>query len=244
MPSKNLLFAASLMLFSTGCSHYILPVNHLETPEVRGEGKIGRLEGPGIFMGNDLSKSPVMSKADATKGETAVPLVRSGFNTGIGFVKAWSDKIDIGVRFQPQAPFALRFKYQLTGHPEIQSKKGDFSTAVAFAPGFLMAPNSVSFFSYDMSYIAGYRLGDHHLISLSPFFTSATLSGVRQNVAGSTGGGPGPDSITANQYGVGLGYQYTVEDLFLRPEIAYAKGSVVDSQVGGFYLGALLGLQL
>jgi hypothetical protein len=245
----NHVFLSSCLLLITSCAHYYLPVSHLETPEARGTGKIGRVELIGILAQNDLTTKPTLSTPDtpdpddpnADPPDPAVPEVQKSYMGAFGFGIPYSDKLDLAIRLQPQSPLTLRAKYQLSGDPETKAAKENLSTAVSFATGILIGTSdgsSTSFYTADLAFISGYRVLDHTLVSLSPFLTFAQLSSPGQNAADT------PGSASATQYGICLGYQHQWEDLMLRSEITYAKGSVGESQIGDLFFGALLGLGL
>lgn len=216
----------------------MLPASHLETPEVRGKGAVGRVELIGLMAGSDLVATP--DTATQSDGSTTAT-VQKNTNGAFGFVLALSDKFDAGIRLQPQTPMMMRLKYQISGVPEAQAKQGDFSTAVSASPGLLFGGNGttpVTYFLGDLSFLMGYRIRAEDLISLSPFFSFANLSGLSQNAAGTTG------AISPNQLGLNFGYQHQIHDLFIRTELSYAKGSVGGSKISGLFLGAMVGLGL
>ena len=239
--------AASL----SGCAHYYLPATHLETPEARGSAGIGRLELIGIQSGADLNAPPTMSTPDPESTELSKPQLQSSFaNFGFGFMAAVNDRIDIGVRMQPYAPLLFRFKYQVSGVPETSAKARDFSAAIAASTGLLLG-SEVTYFLGDLAVPLGYRAWDRHLFSLSPFLGFASLSGMQVPAASAQPGvkslpatALNPTSASTMQYGISLGYQYSILGLMLRSELAYLKGSLAESQIGGLFLGSLVGFNL
>lgn len=246
----------------SGCATYMLPASHLETPEARGKPNSGRVELFAIQMGTDLlgDAEYVTFEPDEETKVADPPVYRTGqaLAGAFGFVMGLDEKIDVGVRIPAQAPLALRFKYQLSGKPETEAAKGNFSTAIAASPGILLGENegrTTTFFSGDIAFIAGYRVRDRHLLILTPFFNFGSISGVPTTVAQSTettpttttGGanastGPGA-SASATQYGGALGYQYDIDALIFRTEVAYALGKVGTPEINGVFVGALLGMR-
>lgn len=259
--------AAVALLQLQGCAHYVLPANRLETPEARGTSILdstqtdqhdprlsrpfGRVEG-GMLMGIDLIEEPYQGAADAVTGVVPKPEAQPATIAALGFVAGLSDRIDLGIRVTSHAPFSFRFKYQLSGEPELTAKAGNFSTAIVVSPGILIgtysggaAPTSTMYFSGDISFIAGYRIWNRHLFSLAPFITFGSLSGVPETAADAVHTGrTSPSSASFSQYGAGLGYQYSLETLFLRGEATYTLGAIGQTQLNGIHFGALLGLAL
>jgi hypothetical protein len=254
----------------TGCSHYYLPANRLESPEARGEGSLGRFEVAGAQSGVDLVSNPqlVTPQADPQTGAqdpSYLQMQNAIGNFLVGFNRALSDRIDLGVRFSPYAPVEARFKYQLTGLPETKADRGNFSMAALAGAGFTLGSggtggSSVTFFSGEAALLAGYRVWSRHLFSLGPFFSFGSLSGTGPSGVSNGGGGSGsgsgssslPSGITApaatgnsaSEYGGALGYQYTIEQLFLRAEVAYVLGSVGSAKISGIDPAVLIGLAL
>ena len=228
--------ALLLALTWVSCSHYYLPANRLETPEAAGVGRTARLELVGIQGGSDLQAPPlyIMPGAGSTAAPTPV-LQAANANYFFGFAPAITDKIDVGVRFQPSAPLLIRGKYQLYGQPEIKADKGNLAAAIMASGGLTLGGrdastgNSVSFTSFDIALLGGYRVWKNHLFSIGPAYALGSLSGTS------------PSGISANQLEVNLGYQYSNESLFLRGEIAWASGSSGQNKITGFFPGALLG---
>ena len=213
----------TLVFSALSCSHYYLPANRLETPEAAGSGRTARLELAGIQGGADLTSppTPVLQSANA--------------NYFFGFAPAISDKVDVGVRFQPSAPLIVRGKYQFYGQPESKADKGNLSGAVMTSGGLLLGGkdattgNSVTYTCFDFALLGGYRLWKNHLFSLGPAYAIGSLSGT------TTAG------VSANQLEINLGYQYSNEALFLRAELAYASGSSGANKITGLFPGVLLG---
>jgi hypothetical protein len=232
----------------SGCAHYQIPVSHLETPESRGIGGIGRIELPGFFHGNDLIETPSLSTPDPDSTESPTPQVQKSFMSSFGFVWGVSDRWDLGIRMTPQAPLTFRFKYQLQGSPQTQTKPGEFSTALSFSPGALWGSlngQSSSYVSGDLALITGYRWTEASLLIFSPFFSTAQLSGIplsattTDSTLAETRG-----SASVTQFGASLGWQHTLDQLFIRLECTYAKGSLGESRISGLYFGSLLGFDL
>lgn len=238
-----------------GCSHYYLPGNHLDSPEASGAGRVGRLEPLALISGPNLTDPAVTPPPDEESGITSEPeLQNSWVHPVFGFTAAASDEIDVGIRIQPTAPLSVRVKYQFTGLPESKSVPGNFSAAIIPQAGILLGPSSaagtssVTYFMGDVALIGGYRLWRNHLFTLGPFFSFANLSGVTLSSAistsGKNSGTSGLTSGSAVQYGAGLGYQYQLESLILAAEFSYNRGSFNSAQIKGYYLGALLGINL
>jgi hypothetical protein len=173
-------------------------------------------------MGTDLS-SPASTVATETATEDV--LQKSFLNAALGFSYAAQEKLDVGIRIAPYVPPMVRGKYQLSGEPETRAKAGDFSTAVSAGAGLLSGADS--YFLLDGSLLLGYRAWARHLFSAGGSFASASVA---------AGG--------ASQLGGFLGYQYNVEDLVLRSELAYTSGGLGSAKLGGIFLGALIGFKL
>jgi hypothetical protein len=224
----------------TGCAHYYLPTNQLDTPETIGPDRVGRLELISFQSGPDLIAEPETQSTDPETGKTPDPVLPMSLpNFGFGaWVKVDRD-IDVGLRIQPFAPVLARAKYLLYGEPESKSDVGNLTAAVAGQLGLLLGSfegESVAYYSGQTSLLGGWRFAQRHLLSLAPFLGFANISGV------------GTSSGSSFRFGAGLGYQYTIEDLFLRAELTWAAGSVSQQSgsvnAGGFFPGAMLGFKL
>ncbi|MGE4105944.1 MAG: hypothetical protein AB7F66_01945 [Bacteriovoracia bacterium] len=253
-------FAASgtvpFFFLGAGCAHYYLPINQLETPEVRGEGEVGRLELAGLSTSTNLIDEPGYLPADEEAGATAEYHAQRGFTPFVGFVAKVMHEMDLGVRFSPSAPMFIRMKYQFAGEPESLAKEGNISAAVLVAPGLMLGregDNSTRIIAGNFAVLGGYRISENHLTSLAAFYTFGTVSGVSQTAARdnvtaavpttatSTAGGV---SASASQLGIALGHQYSAEALFIRLELALVTGSMSETKLGGMSLGGVVGLQL
>jgi hypothetical protein len=245
---SRLVWSLALLLALTGCAHYQIPVNHLETPEARGDDGIGRIELSGILQGNDLIEPPSLSTPAPDSTELPTAQVQKTFMGSFGFVWSASDSLDIGIRMTPQAPLTLRLKYQVQGKPQTKAAPGEFSTAISFSPGVLwggLNGQTTNYFSGDLALISGYRLSEENLVIFSPFIGVAQLTGIPLTGTSATVNNPealGSASLT--QYGAALGLQHTLESMFVRVECTYTKGSFGDAKISGFYLGSLVGFDL
>lgn len=216
-----------------GCSHYRLPVSRLESPEARGhtERFVPASLEAGFMSGTDLEGRPETRTDSEGVTTTSMP---AAWTPELGFALSLSERTDLGIRFQPFAPLSFRLKYQFSGEPQSRARQGNFSTAVVVAPGILLghaqSGASASYFLGDLTLIAGYRAWERHLFSLAPYFSTASLSGL--TVTG------------ASQYGAALGYQYQIEALMIRAELALASGTVGTASIGGFHFGVQFGLAL
>lgn len=238
----------------TGCAHHYLPATMLESPEVRGDGTLGRVEALGLQSGPDLNATPLRVQTDDTGASPPTYQLQSTYlNPSLGFVKSFSDRWDIGLRMQAYAPLTFRAKYQLSGASESKADRGNIPISVAFGGGLLMGGGepSTSYFAGQFMLTGGYRLNAKHLFSLAPFFTfgsitAATLATPTSTTAAAASGtAAASTSASASLYGLGLGYQYTLEALFLRGEISYLLGgSFGESKISGIYMGTMLGLNL
>ena len=243
--------SAGLLLLNAGCAHYYLPANHLEPPESRGTG-IGRLEWVNFGMASDLNAFAKVPAADPETGEQGAQQVQKAFPVySFGFSFPVGEKMEAGIRLQPYAPPMLRFKYQFAGVPESEAKKESWAAAVASSAGLLLAQGStpgegISYYLLDLAVPVGYRAWENHLFSVIPFFNLAGISGVA--LAASHPGRVSSSNVSNSnsliQYGAGLGYQYTVMAIFLRAELAYLKGSLGESELGGLFFGISTGLVL
>jgi len=92
---------------------------------------------------------------------------------------------------------------------------------------------SVSYFLADLALPAGYRWRKNHLVSLSPGFRMASLSGSTLARSGSV-----------TQFGASLGYQIELESLILRFEPSWNTGSFGEVQTGGWGFGAAVSFQI
>jgi hypothetical protein len=229
-----------------GCSHYLLPVSRLETPEVPGPGRLGRAEAA-VRLGTDLMSTPSLSHPSAESGDSPEARLSSALVPGADFSIGLAERWEAGVRLQPQAPLEFRGKYQLSGPPESRAARGDFSAAAVAGLGLLLGSQGAASTSYllvEGALPLGYRLSARDLLLLTPFFSSASLSGAAlptlspSGVSGQVTGGGG------TQLGVGAGYQRTWEALTLRGELSWFQGSLGDSRFGGISAGASLGLNL
>lgn len=229
-----------LLVIPTGCAHYYLPANQLESPEAIGPGRIGSLEMVGIQAGSDLIATPTKQPTDPKTGVTPDPQLQlAPMNYVFGASVAITPELDAGLRLEPYAPPLLRVKYQLMGDPESKAKAGNFSVSVNASGGLLLTStngSSVTYYTALGSLIGGYRFANHHLVSLAPYFDFAGLSGVTAA------------SESGTRYGASLGYQYDIDALILRAELTWGSGSFSEStgsvSDGGFFPGVLLGLKL
>lgn len=219
---------------SSGCAHYYFPVNRLDVPESRGLGQIGRLEVAGTQMGTYITAPSVYSLPD--EGEEAEPQLQTSYlNYHAGFSVGVTEQLDLGARLQIGAPFLIRAKYQFYGDSETKSQKGNFSAAVAASGGALLGRGHL-YYMGDAALLGGYRFAARHLVSAGTSFGLAGLSGV-EDYEGS-----------GNQLTLFLGYQYTIQSIFLRLEIAYVPTGTwknqLESNITGGYGAAMLGLLL
>lgn len=239
---------AALCLGLSSCAHYHLPASRLETPEALGSGKLGRLELVGLISGHDLIATPTVGSPDPEDGTVPDPELQGAISLAFGFVTSLSETIDAGVRLAPHAPLTLRFKMQLSGLPEKVADEGNFSTAIAITPGILIGSSSGTTSTYlagDLALLAGYRLNKQHLLSLAPFFGFASLSGIPLSGTTPTVSGTiATGSASATRYGAALGYQYSLEAILLRAELAYTLGSFGEAQLSKLHLSALFGFHL
>ncbi len=233
--------ALAFALLFSGCAHYMLPATHLDTPETLGATELGQIEFPALLLGADLNATPTTQVVTDKDGNVTSTYLQGGQGllAGGGFVLRLGDRTEAGIRVLPLAPLAVRIKHQLAGEDEAHSHRKNFSLAVVGSPGFIAGMGGgssgsaqASLLSIDAGLIAGYRLWEKHLFTLTPFFTFASLSN-----AGTT-------ANSATQFGAGLGYQYQLENFFLRTEAAYTSGSLGTTRIGGIFFGALLGLNL
>ena len=232
---RTVLLASVLSL--TGCATYYFPANRLETPEAAGPGRLGHVEALAFQGGNDLLARATQAGADPETGKVPTPALQPTLiNPVFGFSYALSPRLDLGVRFQPFAPLLFRAKYQLSGEPEAGAHQGNFSTALSGAAGLMLTAASgtmVTQYYLDVAFLAGYRLWEHHLFALAPYFAFGGLSGY------STG-----SSGTGMQYGGGLTYQYDVESVFLRLEESRNFGAYNSKDLGGYFTGVMFGFRI
>ena len=237
-----------LFLGLTACSHYQLPVNHLDTPESRGQGQIGRFELLGLSMSNDLSASPSQGSPPAGSTTLPAPKLQVGITPSLGALIGLTDQVDVGVRLEPQAPLSFRFKYQFMGNPETKAAPQDISMAISLAPGILIGSyngQSTTYFSGDFALLMGYRINNRNLFLITPFLTFGALSGIPLDATVAPGTlNPGVGSGSVLQYGGAVGYQYSLESIFFRGEVAYDLGTFGSSQISGVFAGALFGFTL
>jgi hypothetical protein len=239
-PRMIALIALTALAAQSGCAHYYLPASQLESPETVGPDRIGRLELVGIQSGTDLLTAPTKQAADPTTGTVSDPVLSSSLiNYAFGVTLAVTPVLDVGIKLEPFAPLLARAKYQFIGDPESKAHVGNLSLSASGSGGLLLArynANGVTFYSFNAAVIGGYRLFEHHLFSLAPFFNLAGISGID------------PASGSATLYGASLGYQYDAEALILRGELTWASGSVSQSagsaNAGGFFPGLLIGFKL
>jgi hypothetical protein len=241
---SSLRFSFCSILFSlvllSGCAHYYLPASQLETPESVGPERIGRIELLGIQSGTDLIATPQQQAPDPVTGTKPDPALETApVNYVFGAWVAINPKLDLGIRFAPEAPVLARAKYQLYGEPESTARAGNWSASVSGSGGALLSTyngSGVTFYEAIGSLIGGWRFGDHHVASLAPFFCYSGLSGV------------GIASGSGSRFRASLGYQYDVESLLLRAELTWASGSFAQqtgsANAGGIFPGAVLGLKL
>jgi hypothetical protein len=108
---------AFLLTLLSGCATYSMPGVRLETPEASGREYQVDLEPLGIFSGTDLSTPPSRYQDSADEGETPPdPYYAAGSDMrfGVGAMASLDRRLDVGLRFQPQVPPTLRFKYQFS----------------------------------------------------------------------------------------------------------------------------------
>lgn len=237
---------------TSGCSHHYLPLNALESSEVCGPGRLGRLTLILNQSGANISDSPNLGTQDPETLEVSSPKIKNtlGHPAIVAEVR-FLDRLDLGVRIQPLAPLMVRAKYQLYGPSESQITPRPISrsseTIVTTQPfplslslglgfGVLVSAKSSSYLSENILFMGGYRFSPQHLLSLGPFFTLAQLSGVSKS---------DPSATSASVLGSALHYQWTAEALYLRSEFSYIiSGSFGASNIAGIGLGAAVGLNL
>lgn len=234
------------MLTTAGCTHYQFPATHLESPEVTGGkefGKPARLELLALEQGTDLNSRATLASPSEKNPNPQPQAPKSFANLAAGIYGALGEKMDIGLRIRALAPPSLRFKYQFTGEPEATTHEDNLSASFAASAGFLMGAGS-TYYTADASVPVGYRLWNRHLFWIAPFFSMGGVNGMTM-LATSMNGTKPVSSAGISQYGAGLGYQYTILGLFWRMELTYALGGAIEqSQMGGLYLGTLVGLTL
>ncbi len=198
----------------SACSHYRMPVAVLDTPEVGGADRVGRVEMLSIHSGVNLSDPGSLQKDGTTKLGMSVPLLM------VGFTRSFSDKLEAGIRIQPSAPPVIRAKYQFVGLPEAKAERRGFSLAASAGGGLLFG--NYFYILGQAALHGGYRIWQNHLFSLSPMFSFSSLSA---------------DTFTGTGilYGAALGYQYDWAALGWRIECAYARGTFATSVISGFY---------
>jgi hypothetical protein len=245
------LLAGLLAIGASGCAHYNLPVSRLETPEVPGEGRTGRISAS-MRLSTDLLAESSLTQPDPESGEAAeARLSGAGITPSLEAERGFGPRWEAGLRLQPQAPLQIRGKYQFSGHSETDAGPGDLAAAAVAAVGFLLGQEGSRSTTYTLLELAlpvGYRLSKRHLALFTPFFSSASLSGVTLPPVPSASGTT-PAAVTggggsATQYGAGLGWQMTVEALFVRGELDWYRGALGETSFGGLALGAALGLNL
>jgi hypothetical protein len=200
-----------------------------------------------MISGTDLVSAPVWSQADPEAGTVSEPYAQSAMKPAVGAVFGLTESLDLGLRISPQTPPLLKAKMQFSGGPESTAKKGNVSFSLAVALGFLsgkMQSQSTSFFLADIAAPFGYRLTEHHLFFLSPFLTIGSASGLTQSAAQTTASSPAQASVSATQYGAGLGYQFDLKYLDLRAEATYTLGSIGATQISSLGFGLLTGFEL
>jgi len=238
----------SVIGLGSGCSHYYLPANHLETPEVSGPDRVGRLEILSFQSGTDLI-SPAQLTTPAPTSSTAPVAVLQEVTPSytFGFDVATTESLDLGVKVGVDVPLTIVGKYQVYGAPESRAQARNLSAAVMISPGVLNS-NGVLYYLVDAAVPVGYRIWQNHLLSLTPFFSFGGISGVSipavPSPSGSGVSSPATTSATFDQYGIALGYQYTLLAIHLRGELSYLGGAMQTAQIGGFYAGASLGFNL
>ncbi len=234
---------------AAGCATYSLPAVRLESPEATGRIHQAELEPLALVSGTDLVSSPVWSQADPEAGTPSEPFAQGTLKPAVGGVFGITERLDVGLRISPQTPPLLRAKYQLSGAPETELRRGNIPVSLAVAAGFLsgqMDGRSTSFVVFDLALPVGYRLNEFHIFYLSPFFGIGSASGLTQSAAQSTPAAApaGGVSASASQYGAGLGYQFDLKYLDVRAELAYAMGSIEATKIQGLNFGLLFGFEL
>ncbi len=247
-PVAALQITAALAGLTTGCATYSLPTVRLESPEVTGRVHQTKLEPLALLAGTDLVSAPVWSAPDPEEGTTSKPYAQTTIKPAVGGVFGLSETVDIGLRIIPQAPPLLRGKIQLSGVNESKAQAGNFAISLSAAVGYLtgtMSGQPTSFFAADFALPVGYRFNAHHLVFLSPFLTLGSADGLTQSAALTTVLPTGQrTSISATQYGAGLGYQFDLKYLDLRAELAYALGSAGATSISALGFGALVAFEL
>jgi hypothetical protein len=214
--------------FFLSCAHYYLPANHFQVSETAQESRVAVLDV--LFTsGTNLTDPPVLKVKDSVselklQSVQAVPALRLALPL--------SKRSEIAFCLQASAPLLLTYKNQVVGSQTLDS----FSLSLGGGGGFLVGNQGSAHTTYTLfeGFVSsGYRLSEKHLFWLSPFFSFAQLSGVSTLQVSS-----------ANQFGINLGYQYSIESLLLRSEVSWIKGSMGQSIASGFSGGASFGLSL
>ena len=215
-------------LSTTGCAHYYFPANQLEIPEASGSLGKGRIELLGFESGSDLVAAPVRIRSGVYDRQ------HTFMNPVFGAMFGINSRLELGVRYEVQAPLLLRAKYQFLGVPESQSTPGSWSLAGIFTPGFMLGTaggQQQTYLYLSGGLLAGFRAWKNHLFSIGSYYSLANLSGT----SSTTGSGSQISAI--------VGYQYDLEDFFIRGEESYTVGKYAGAEIKALFGAAQLGFR-
>jgi hypothetical protein len=239
LPPPKLLALAAWALGASACSHYRLPGAFQESPEVAGPGRTGRIE-VGAAGGFNLQGDPIEGRPDAETGE--VPPDRAAASPPLPWLSygvALGERLELRLRVPAGAPLTLRLQRQLSGAPERDEARG-FAASVAGGGGLLLGRSggsTVTYFALDAGLPAGWRWNITHLTTLTPWLRWSSFTGPALAIAPN-------GSLSALQWGLGLGHRLHWDDFYVQLELGRLGGSAGEYSLSGFSGGLSAGLRL
>lgn len=155
--------ALILWVAGAGCANGIkIPIQRLESPEVRGAFGKGRLDFLGVRSSHALSSSGV---------ENAIASPFFGFEVGV------TEKIDASIQMQSQSPLKFSGKYQVVGLPDSKAEAGNISVSVSGSLGMMLSPDSTTT-AFGGGVTGGYRVWNWFLPYAGVLLNAASASSV------------------------------------------------------------------
>jgi hypothetical protein len=235
----------------TACAHqYNLPANRFDGPESLGRPGAMQAEVAGFQTGNQLTINPSLTDSS----QPSSTLDNFQINYMLGFAVGVTDKIDAGIRLQPNGPLLFRGKIQLLGKPEPQSRPGDISATIVLTSGITLVSEtdrsgsgtsldlSARYTTYSGHMILGGRLTPKLLLYVGGGFTGYGYSGSLQEA----NGGPKSSDFSggASQPGFFVGFRTSAEAVFFGAELTKTFVTAGSEEATGYYPGVVLGLKL
>jgi hypothetical protein len=246
-PLRTAAFALIVASAASGCTLGLnLNANRFDSPETRGGRLRGHLDALNLQGSNTLQVVPSLTANPLQINAPSFDRSNLSYRVS-GGVGVFED-FDLDLKIPWHAPVLLQAKYQLLGAHELSAQAGNFALAISGGAGLTQPSGDLSdpvtgvngkydlsFTTYDLALIAGYRAQDAILVYGGPFFTSLSYSGTLTQSGAVTALFPLSGSATQN--GVNLGVQFDSVIAAIKIEEAWAHANVQGQTRDGFYSG-------